>query len=386
MSGDAAVAPERTDDERLARVALSRLTEPGDPKIASLVAQLGAVRLRALLSDPSRDTPESRDVASRLASVDPARDLDQASRQGIRYVVPGDAEWPRRLDDLQRGEALDHRGGPPLGLWAAGPTRLDRLDASVAVVGARSATTYGAAIASSIAGTLVRAGHPVVSGAAFGIDRAAHRGALAVEGATIAVLACGADRSYPSAHRDLLDHLRRTSAVVSEVPLGGAPMRGRFLSRNRLIAALTRGTVVVEAAARSGALSTAGWATRLNRPVMGVPGPVTSAQSEGVHELIRSGAATLVTRGEEVLELVSESGEHLSAPPRAPSRRRDRLSAREARVLDAVPLATARPVDSIAATAGMALLDVDRSLRRLHRDGLVEQMPRGWRLTSEAGS
>lgn len=373
-----------SDDDRLARVALSRLTEPGSPKIASLTAQLGAVRLRELLSDPERDTAEARDVAGRLRRLDPAAELERAERLGLRYLVPGDDEWPTQVDDLAHSELLDDRGGPPLGLWVAGPKRLDQLGRSVAVVGARSATTYGTDVAVGIAGDLVRAGHPVVSGAAYGIDQAAHRGALAVDGANVAVLACGADRSYPTAHQDLLQHLRRTSAVVSEVPPGCAPMRTRFLSRNRLIAALTRGTVVVEAAARSGALNTAGWATRLNRHLMGVPGPVTSAQSQGVHELIRSGAASLVTRGDEVLEIVSESGAFLATPPRAPARRRDRAAPRDQRVLDAVPLARPAPVDSIASTAGMALLEVDGALRRLLRDGLVELLPTGWRLTPAA--
>ena len=281
-----------SDDERLARVALARLTEPGEPKIASLVAQLGPVRLRELLSDPAQESPESRDVATRLRGLDPVAELERAERIGVRYVVPGDDEWPTQLDDLLRAELLDHRGGPPLGLWVMGPTRLDHLSESVAVVGSRSATTYGTEVAANIAGGLVRAGHPVVSGAAYGIDQAAHRGALAVEGANIAILACGVDRAYPTAHKELLDHLGRTSAVVAEVPPGCAISRGRFLSRNRLIAALTKGTVVVEAAARSGALNTASWATRLNRLLMGVPGPVTSAQSQGVHELIRTGAAS----------------------------------------------------------------------------------------------
>jgi DNA processing protein len=373
-----------SDDDRLARVALSRLTEPGEPKIASLTAQLGAVRLRDLLSDPERDTPEGRDVASRLRGLDPAVELERAEKLGLRYLVPGDDEWPTQVDDLAHADLLEQRGGPPLGLWVTGPTRLDRLGRSVAVVGARSATTYGTEVAVGLAGDLVRAGHPVVSGAAFGIDQAAHRGALAVEGANVAVLACGADRSYPTAHHDLLQHLRRTSAVVSEVPPGCAPMRTRFLSRNRLIAALTRGTVVVEAAARSGALNTAGWASRLNRHLMGVPGPVTSAQSQGVHELIRSGAASLVTRGDEVLEVVAESGAFLATPHRAPTRRRDRAAPRHQRVLDAVPLARPAPVDSIASTAGMALLEVDAALRRLLRDGLVELLPTGWRLTPAA--
>jgi DNA processing protein len=373
-----------THPDRLARVALSRLTEPGEPKIASLVAQLGAVRLLELLSDPAQATAEARDVASRLHDLDPVAELERAHRLGLRFIVPGDSEWPSQIDDLMRAELLDHRGGPPLGLWAKGPTRLDRLGNAVAVVGARSATTYGTEVAADIARSLVRAGHPVVSGAAFGIDQAAHRGALAVDGANVAVLACGADRAYPVAHRELLDHLARTSAVIAEVPPGCAPTRGRFLSRNRLIAALTRGTVVVEAAARSGALNTASWATRLNRHLMGVPGPVTSAQSQGVHELIRTGAASLVTRGDEVLELVGDAGTHLATPPRAPARRRDQLPPRDARVLDAVPLTRAAPVDSIATTAGMALLDVQAALRRLVRDGLVELSEHGWRLTPAA--
>jgi len=373
-----------SDDDRLARVALSRLTEPGEPRIASLVAQLGAVRLRELLSDPAAETPESRDVAGRLRGLDAAAELERAGRTGLRYVIPGDEEWPSQVDDLMRAELLDHRGGPPLGLWVKGPSRLDSLGRAVAIVGARSATTYGTEVAASIAGCLVRAGYPVVSGAAFGIDQAAHRGALAGDGANVAVLACGADRAYPTAHRELLDHLGRTSAVVAEVPPGCAPTRGRFLSRNRLIAALTRGTVVVEAAARSGALNTASWTMRLNRRLMGVPGPVTSAQSQGVHELMRTGAASLVTSGDEVLEIVGDAGTHLATPPRAPSRRRDQVSLRDARVLDAVPLAHPAPVDSIATTAGMALLDVQSRLRRLARDGLVELSEAGWRLTPAA--
>jgi DNA processing protein len=373
-----------TDADRLARVALSRLTEPGEPRIAALVAQMGAVGLLEALSDPAQPTPETRDVASRLRGLDAEADLAHGARLGLRYVVPGDAEWPRQVDDLMRSEVLHHRGGPPLGLWVKGPTRLDQLASAVAVVGSRSATTYGTEVAAGIAAALVRAGRPVVSGAAFGIDQAAHRGALGVDGSDIAVLACGADRAYPSAHRDLLDHLGRTSAVIAEVSPGCAPTRGRFLSRNRLIAALTCGTVVVEAASRSGALNTASWATRLNRHLMGVPGPVTSAQSQGVHELIRSGAANLVTHAEHVLEVVGDIGTHLATPPRAPTRPRDRLPARDARVLDAVPFASPAPVVSIAATAGLALLDVQSALRRLERDGLVDLSSQGWRLTPAA--
>jgi DNA processing protein len=372
------------DDERLARVALGKLTEPGDARVAQLVAELGAVRLHDLLRGEHEADGLPTEVASRLAGLDPAGDLHRAATIGIRYVIPGDDEWPAQLDDLMRAEVLDERGGPPLGLWVKGPRGLDELDNAVAVVGARSATTYGAEVAAAIGGGLARAGHPVVSGAAYGIDHAAHRGTLAAGGSTVAVLACGVDRAYPVAHKELLDHLGRTSTVVAEVPLGCAPTRGRFLSRNRLIAALTVGTVVVEAASRSGALNTANWATRLNRHLMCVPGPVTSAQSQGSHHLIRSGAATLVTHSEEVLEVVGEAGTHLVTAPRGPARPRDKLSSRLQRILDATPLARPAPVDSIASTAGLGLIEVQSALRRLHRLDLVEHAPGGWRLTPTA--
>ena len=373
-----------SDDERLARVALGKLTEPGDARVAQLVAQLGAVRLHDLLRHEHEADGLPTEVATRLAGLDPAGDLHRAATLGVRYVIPGDPEWPTQLDDLMRAEVLDERGGPPLGLWVRGPRGLDELGQAVAVVGARSATTYGAEVAAAIAGSLARAAHPVVSGAAFGIDNAAHRGTLAAGGPTVAVLACGVDRAYPVAHKELLDHLGRTSAVVAEVPLGCAPTRGRFLSRNRLIAALTLGTVVVEAASRSGALNTANWAGRLNRHLMCVPGPVTSAQSQGAHHLIRLGAATLVTHGDEVLELVGEAGTHLVSTPRAPARARDKLPSRLQRILDAVPLAQPAPVDSIASTAGLGLIEVQSALRRLHRLDLIESAPGGWRLTPAA--
>lgn len=316
--------------------------------------------------------------------MQPERDLELAARLGIRFVVPGDAEWPEQLDDLMGAGQVHRRGGPPLGLWAKGPVRLDRLAGSLAVVGSRSATTYGVDVAASIGAGVARAGLPVVSGAAFGIDQAAHRGAVAVDGLTVAVLACGVDRAYPTAHRNLLDHLAGHGLVVSELPPGSAPTRLRFLARNRLIAALARGTVVVEAAVRSGALSTANWAGRVNRTVMGVPGPVTSAQSQGVHELVRTGAAMLVTSPEDVLELVGESGAHLVEEPRGPERQRDRLSLRHQQVLDAVPVARPAHVDSISRTAGLSISDTGNALMRLRAVGLVEADGDGWRLAALA--
>ena len=219
-------------------------------------------------------------------------------------------------------------------------------------------------------------------GAAFGIDQAAHRGALAVGGPTVAVLACGADRAYPAAHGPLIDAVAATGAVVSELAPGCAPTRLRFLARNRLIAALTRGTVVVEAALRSGALNTANWAGRLNRALMGVPGPVTSAPSQGVHELIRAGAAALVTSPADVLELVGRSGEDLVERPRGPDRARDRLTTRQQQVLDAVPHSRPAPADSVARTAGIGLREVASALAALRLRGMVEETGSGWRLAA----
>jgi DNA processing protein len=254
----------------------------------------------------------------------------------------------------------------------------------VAVVGSRSATTYGADAAVDIAQTVATAGRVVVSGAAFGIDRAAHRGALIAGGATVAVLACGADRAYPKAHQQLVDHLAAHGAVISESLPGWAPTRIRFLSRNRLIAALTGGTVVVEAAIRSGALNTAGWASRLNRHLMGVPGPVTSAPSQGVHQLIRSGAATLVSNGAEVLEEVGAVGEYLLDVPRGPTRRRDGLDGRQRVVVEAVPLVRPAALESIARTAQLSDAEARDTLHELAALGLVEQTAGGWSLTSAA--
>jgi DNA processing protein len=371
--------------DRVARVALSRLGEPGDPRLADLVGELGAGQVYAYLRDERNGSGLATDVAARLRGLDPEGDLERAEAQGIRFVCPADVEWPARLGDLDRCGSLNGRGGAPLGLWVRGSGRLDQLcDRSVAVVGSRSATTYGVGVAAEIAAHVTEEGVSVVSGAAYGIDQAAHRGALAARGPTVAVLACGVDRAYPAAHRDLLDYVAGTGLVVSEAPPGWAPTKLRFLSRNRIIAALTLGTVVVEAAVRSGALNTANWASLVNRTLMGVPGPVTSAPSEGVHELLRSKDAALVTRGSDVLELVSPSGSFTQSTPRGVERPADRLSETDRQVLDAVPVARAAACASVARTAGLAERTVREALERLRRGGFVEAGVTGWRLAPAA--
>lgn len=377
-----------TQEERLARIALNALAEPGDPRMAQLVGDLGAVRVREHLEN-ERDLAGLRtDIALRLADLDPERDFARAEERGIRFVVPGDPGWPTGMDALASAGTVSERGGVPLGLWVRGPLPLPGSGGgtarAVAVVGSRSATTYGTRIAAEVAAQVGAQEVCVVSGAAMGIDQAAHRGALVADAPTVAVLACGADRVYPTAHRGLIDRIAEVGAVVSETPIGGAPTRIRFLSRNRLIAAMAGVTVVVEAALRSGALSTASWAERLNRPLLGVPGPVTSAQSQGVHERIRLGRAGLVTCGEDVLEYLGTAGENLVDDRREPLRPRDTLPVRQRQVLDALPAAGPAAADEVAREAGIGLREVQGALLRLQRLGWVMCTDVGWELAVAA--
>lgn len=374
-------------DERLARAGLARLTEPADLRVTRAIAHVGAVRLYEDVVARRGSDELVADAAGRLTALDPTRELEQAAALDIRFVVPGDREWPTQLDDLAHAPPVSDQGGVPIGLWVRGPMPLDEIADAVAVVGSRTATSYGENVARELGAGIARDGRCLVSGAAVGIDQAAHRGAVALEGRSVAVLACGADRAYPAAHRNLIEHLAATGAVVSEVPPGSAPLRSRFLARNRIIAGLTCGTVVVEAAYRSGALNTAAWATSLSRPLMGVPGPVTSASSQGVHHWIRSGGASLVTGPADVLELVGPVGEHLvEDQPRGPERPRDRLSRRHRQVLEAVPVRQLAALDSIAATAGIALLEAQQALAYLSERGFVVAERQGWRLGPRARS
>lgn len=371
--------------ERAARVSLAMLAEPGDLRLAVHLDRFGPVRLLAALREGRTEDERIRglvaDAALRAQQADGTAELERAARLGIRFVIPGDDEWPAQLDQLAVAGQNHERGGLPLGLWVRGPLPLRALEGSVALVGSRSSTGYGEQTAGDIAAVVARAGRVVVSGGAFGIDQAAHRGAIGSHAPTVAVLACGADRVYPRAHSDLLEHIAQTGAVVSEVPLGAAPLRHRFLARNRLIAALTRGTVVVEAAQRSGALNTATWATRLNRVLMGVPGPVSSAASGGVHRLLRDGRAVLVCDGKDVLESVGSAGEHLVEEVRNPDTGRDALPRRTRQVLDAVPVVQGASSTSVARTAGIELLAAQQALLDLEARGFVERGEAGWRLS-----
>jgi len=318
-------------------------------------------------------------LRQRLAGADGARDLERATTVGARLVCPGDEEWSPLLDDLARLDA------DAFGLWVRGPLELaDACGQAVAVVGTRTATAYGEHVAAELATELGERGWTIVSGLAYGIDGAAHRAALAASAPTIGVLACGIDVPYPHGHRTLYERIAAEGAVVSEHPPGAAPQRHRFLVRNRIIAALSLGTVMVEAAARSGARSTLNHARDLLRHTMVVPGPVTSAMSQGCHVALREVlGSVLVTRAAEVIEQCGHLGEladSLSPPPRP----RDTLGPLVRRVFEAVPVAKAAAPQRIAVTAGVRLEAVEPALAALRALGLVERTDDGWRM-SKAG-
>lgn len=298
----------------VARLALSAAYEPAMEALGLAVAEFGAVGVVHELGRESLPADHPCDqFAERWSHRDwlaaALGEIERAERVGARFVTPADPQWPAQLNDL---DAL-----APLALRIKGVTDLAGTADSVAIVGARAATQYGVNVAQEFASELACRGVQVISGAAFGIDAAAHVGALAVDGVTIAVSAAGADRAAPVANYDLYQRIYRRGLVISEVPLGAVPNKHRFLIRNRLIAALSHTTIVVEAAVRSGALSTARHADELGRKVVAVPGPVTSAMSAGCHALIRSGGASLVFRPSQVATPAPNDQEDLYALPRS---------------------------------------------------------------------
>jgi DNA processing protein len=433
------------DEQHVARATLTYLAEPGDPVLASwlevsppaeIVAAIGAGELPVLPGirtwTPDGTLGLTRDLQAeklehafrlwrqRLGDLPGRLDLARFQREGIRLVCPGDSEWPTQLNML--GVAR------PYALWLRGEADLRYCCLqSVSIVGARAASAYGTHVGTEMAAALAARGWAVVSGAAYGIDACAHQGALAADGVTIAVLACGVDHAYPPGHYDLLAGIAAQGVLVSEWPPGRTPNRLRFLIRNRVIGALTRGTVVVEAGLRSGALNTARHARDLHRPVMAVPGPVTSEVSAGCHKIIREWGAVCVTGAHDVLELLTPLGEdpahgpaagHPSWPPAGPPGQlplngssgsgrpfppgpsptadqaapvawpragaeplvpRDDLGTTSRAVLNAIPARGAGPA-VIAVRAGHSVDTVVSSLGLLAAGGFVERCSRGWRL------
>ncbi|MDJ0109764.1 DNA-processing protein DprA, partial [Rhodococcus erythropolis] len=239
-------------------------------------------------------------------------------------------------------------------------------------------TAYGEHVTAEIAGDLAVDGWTVISGAAFGIDGAAHRAALGVGGNTLAVLACGVDRAYPSGHARLLKQIASSGAVISEYPPGTTPAKFRFLARNRLVAALSDGVVVVEAGWRSGARNTANWARKLGRPVMAVPGPVTSASSTGCHRMIREGEAQLVSNAVDVVEASGPFGVGDSAEDAAATRDIDALRGNSRLVYEALPGTGSRSTRELSEESGLLITQVRATLPLLELEGFASSDSSGW--------
>ncbi|TGD88605.1 DNA-protecting protein DprA [Mycolicibacterium sp. CH28] len=365
----------------LAWAYLSRVAEPPCDEIAALVGGVGPVeaaqRIRRAAVSPAlaERTAARRDIDSAAA------DLELLARRGGRLITPDDDEWPTLAFVSFGGSQLRDKpqGRPPLVLWAIGPARPDDVaDRAAALVGTRAATGYGEHVTAELAAGLAEQDVAVVSGGAYGIDGVAHRAALSADGQTVAVLAGGIDILYPAGHSALLHRISSTGLLLTEYPPGVRPARHRFLTRNRLVAALAAATVVVEAGVRSGAANTAAWARSLGRVVGAVPGPVTSAASAGCHLLLRTGAE-VVTRAEEVVELVGRVGELALELPR-PTGPLDGLGDVERQVYEALPARGAHSADEIAVASGLPPTAVLGPLAMLELAGLARRQDGCWRL------
>ena len=375
---------------RHARAGLLGVAEPPAPALAELVDRWGPIEAWDRVKSGSVDGDAAHEISGRVAGLTAGeldgracRALGVAHASGARLVVPEDPEWPESAFHGFRMAARQGVRGAvaPLALWIRGAALTCLPLDGVALVGSRACTPYGSRMAADLALSLAEEGKTVVSGAAFGVDAAAHRAALAAspELPTVAVLACGIDRAYPVANAALIRAIAERGAVVSEYPPGTSPARHRFLVRNRLIAALAAGTVVVEAGRRSGTLSTASAARHLQRVVMAMPGPVTSAMSVGCHHLIQADQAILVTGVADVL------GQLWPAAPDDPDglwpaeSGSDLLTPEATRVWDALPARSRRSVVELARETGIEAGDVLAALAVLDLLDLAEGGSAGWR-------
>lgn len=354
----------------------SHLVEPGDAVAGRLIDRYGAAEAleRVLRGDACAEAVDAHEISEARKRWMPRTDTETvrcglltAQRRGVGLLVPGDAGWPSVLGDLGVHA--------PLCLWVRGDESALTRPRAVGIVGARAATSYGEHVAMELAADLAGSGIVVVSGAAYGIDAAAHRAALAADGSTVAVLAGGADRAYPAGNTGLIERIARTGAVVSESPPGAAPTKWRFLQRNRIIAALAHAVVVVEAGWRSGSLNTAGHAAAIGRRVGAVPGPITSAASAGCHRLLRDYPAECITSADDVRGLLGVGeAPQLDFGLTHGARTDDRT-----RVIDAMSTRSWRTADDVGRRSGMAVDVVEGILGLMLLGGEAERGEAGWR-------
>jgi len=365
----------------LARLGLCAAHDGGDLKLTALVRDQGAEAVWQYLTTSATRTA----LTARARAVDVPALVADTVRRSARFVVPGDPEWPVGLDQLAWSEPVSRLGGEPFGLWLVGRADLPgMIRSSVAIVGSRASTAYGEHVAAELSAGLAEAGYTIVSGGAYGIDAAAHRAALGVGGRTMAVMAGGLAEYYPPGNARLIGQIADAGLVISEYPPPCPPSRARFLVRNRLIAALSRGTVIVEGAERSGAQNTVSWALSLGRPVLAVPGPVTSATSVTPHRLIRDGLATLVTDANQVRCELEPLGQHVTPPARQAPSPEDELPEADRQVLDALGRRRWLAVDDVVAATGRAASQIMAALGRLKQAGLVDDDAVGqWRWSAQ---
>lgn len=280
-----------------ARAVLFSSIEGGSPFWSGEIEAVGPVAVVEKAENGSYDAIRLGKTLEKIKKSDPSQILEKIIQSGGRFITQEDQFWPTQLDDL---------AAPPIALVVRGAVESLHLPA-LAIVGTRNPTNYGVRVAGDFAAGFVDHGWSIVSGGAYGIDAAAHRGALVAEGSTIAVLAAGIDINYPAGHIRLFEEIIENGLLISEVMPGVSAVPSRFLTRNRVIAALSRATLVVEAAFRSGSLRTARDAAELMRPVMAIPGPITSPTSEGCHRLIGERAAEVVTSVVDAVEFIGMS-------------------------------------------------------------------------------
>ena len=284
-----------TDDVKIQRLALFSAIEAGNTYWARQVNEFGIAMVYEHLALGVYDATKYGAITQAISAFNADESLAAIAQSGGVFITPEDLSWPTRVNQL----AI-----PPLGLIVKGDLSILN-NPSLAIVGTRNPTPYGVRLAGDFAAGFVDREWDIISGGAYGIDTAAHRGALVAEGRTIAVIASGIDVQYPAGNARLFDEICENGAIISEVMPGVTAMPHRFLIRNRLIAALSLSTLVVEAAFRSGSLRTARDAAGLMRPVMAIPGPISSPSSEGCHRLIGERAAELVTSVADAMELIS---------------------------------------------------------------------------------
>jgi len=281
--------------ERAQRLALFSAIEGGAAFWSREISERGVQAVYERVRSNGYDSIKHAALVEKVNSFESPAAFQAIEKNGSRFIIPGDSEWPLRLDELEC---------PPIGLIVKGNLEI-LSNPSLAIVGTRNPTPYGTRIAGDFAAGFVDREWDIVSGGAYGIDSSAHRGALVAEGRTIAVIASGIDLQYPSGNTRLFEEICENGAIVTEVMPGVPALPHRFLTRNRIIAALSQATLVVEAAFRSGSLRTARDAAELMRPVMAIPGPINSPSSEGCHRLIGERAAELVTSVADAIELIS---------------------------------------------------------------------------------